>query len=531
MHSSCEYPYSWNRRKMYSVVNTATVVGIHTIPIQVEVDISTGMPVFDLVGYLSSEVKEAKERVKTALHNCDVVLPAKRITMNLAPANIRKTGTGFDLPMAVALLVALGIAPGELCEDTIFVGELNLKGQILPVKGVLPMVSDGMKSGIKNYVVPLANEKEAKLVKGANVYAFSDLKVLMSSLINGKLVQSDFVNDLTSNIEETCTKEMEYDFADVNGQAYIKKACEIAAAGMHNILLIGPPGAGKTMLCERMASILPPLTEEEKLELSKIYSVCGLLTNYNALLSKRPFRSPHHTITTSGLAGGGMNPRPGEISLAHHGVLFLDELPEFHKTTLEVLRQPLEERVVHIARNGGSVTYPSNFLLMAAMNPCKCGYYPDRQKCRCTPAMLKNYMNRVSQPLIDRIDICVEAQALSYQDLIQKNRNESSEEIQKRVIACHQIQRERFNKEKYHYNSEIPSSDLKKYCHLNEEQEKYMENMFDKWNLTARTYHRILRVSRTIADLDGSPIIRMTDLQQAVSLRGGLEEKYMGDLR
>lgn len=504
---------------MYSMVNTAVVEGIHTIPIHVEVDISAGMPMFDMVGYLSSEVREAKERVRTALHNCGILLPAKRITMNLSPANIKKTGTGFDLPIAVALLCALERVRMENCRNRIFVGELSLSGKILPVNGILPIVADGWKAGVKEFVVPLQNRREAQLVKGVKVYAFSELTQLISFLRDGRYREQE----LEERGDQIAQKEM--DFAEVNGQHFLKRACEVAAAGMHNMLMIGPPGAGKTMISERLGTILPALTEEEKMELSKIYSVCGLLDNSNSLQSSRPFRSPHHTVTRTGLIGGGYHLHPGEISLAHKGVLFLDELPEFSKDTIEALRQPLEEHRVHLTRASGSVVYPSDFLLLAAMNPCSCGYYPDMQKCRCTPVKQKSYLSRISQPIIDRIDICVQAMPLSYQELTQKGKEESSEVIRKRVENCHRLQQERYQQEDFSYNSQIPPSKLAEVCALGEKEAEYMEHIYNKMELTGRTYHKILRVARSIADLEGCPNIKLAHLNEAVCYRS-MDERF-----
>lgn len=524
---------------MYSTVMTSMLCGIHAIPIQVEVDISTGLPAFEMVGYLSSEVREAKERVRTALHNCGVSLPAKRITINLSPGNIRKTGTGFDLPIAVALLCAMGVLEENVSAGKVFVGELNLNGQLLPVNGILPVVSDGIvdypswnsadciseaeKDREKlRFVIPAENLSEGQLVRGACVLGFSSLESVIMYLRDG--IKEPTEQKVIKPVEES---KKDVDFAEVNGQPYLRRAAEVAASGMHNLLMVGPPGAGKTMISERLATILPPLTEEEKLELSKIYSVCGMLNNRNALLQQRPFRSPHHTVTRAGMTGGGAVPRPGEISLAHHGVLFLDELTEFDKATIEILRQPLEERQIHLTRFLTSVCYPADFLLLASMNPCNCGYYPDMQKCHCTQATLRRYAQKVSQPLIDRIDICVQAPMVTYAELTEKGNNESSVDIQKRVAACHQIQRERYRKESFHYNSRIPAARMEEFCPLGDKEQKYMESIYQKMALTARTYHKILRVARTIADCEESRQITVGHLSEAVCYRS-MDERFWG---
>lgn len=508
---------------MYSKINTAILEGIKTRPIMVEVDISNGMPTFEMVGQLSTEVREGKERIRTALHSIGLILPAKRITINLSPANIRKSGTGFDLPIAIAILQSIGLISEESCKNRMFVGELGLNGQILPVNGVLPIVSDGIDAGVFEFIIPKENENEGRLVKQAKVFSFSHLNDVILFLNGKKYVESP--------MEEKVVREaiIQKDFSEVCGQQFLKRACEVAAAGLHALLLVGPPGAGKTMLAERLPSILPPMSEEEQLELSKIYSVCGLLKNNKSLMEQRPFRAPHHTISVPGLTGGGSIPKPGEISLAHNGVLFLDELPEFQKSTMEILRQPLEDHEIRLVRSRMSVTYPANFLLLAAMNPCNCGYYPDMNRCRCSPASLQRYMDRISQPLLDRIDICVEAPSLSFGDIHpkKKKKEEESKEIQKRVLECHQIQCERYQNEVFSHNSHIPAVALEEYCYLGKREVDYMESIYEKMSLTARTYHKILRVARTIADLEGKKQIEITHLMEAVCYRN-IDSKFWG---
>ncbi len=506
---------------MYSTICTAVLCGIRAKEVRVEADISTGVPGFEMLGYLSQEVREARERVRTALHSCGIVLPAKKITVNLSPANLKKYGTGFDLAIAVALLCGCGLVEETLCRKLLFVGELGLNGQILPVNGILPIVSDGIDR-YDAFAVPAANMAEARLVPEADVYGFTHLSELIDFL-NGK--------DYHQPPDPAAAgKEEEHvDFSEVYGQPLLKRCCEIAAAGMHNLLIIGPPGAGKTMISRRISTILPPMTKEEQLELSKIYSVCGLLSEKNVLLSERPFRSPHHTVTQAALAGGGRIPQPGEVSLAHHGVLFLDELPEFQKSVLEVLRQPMENREIVINRLTESITYPADFLLLASMNPCNCGYYPDMQRCRCTPGNIRRYLSRISQPLLDRMDLCVEAPPLSYQEISSCEKSESSAAIRARVTRCHELQYERYRSESFLHNSRISAEKIAAYCALGSREQRYMEDMFHKMSMTARTYHKVLRVARTIADLDESSEIRLCHLNEAICYRT-VDERFWGGI-
>lgn len=506
---------------MYSRIRTATVCGIDSIPIMVEVDMSPGLPMFDMVGNISNQVREGRERVRTALHSIGILMPAKRITINLSPAKVRKDSTIFDVPIAVALMVSLGLVSEELVKDILFIGELNLSGDLLPVSGVLPIVSDAVSNGITHFVLPAANYDEATLVEGAKVFPFDTLSDLFIFLQEGTM---DCIASSKTKMQRI--KEPLLDFSEVNGQQFLRRAAEIAAAGMHNLLFIGPPGAGKTMIAERMPSIMPKLTQSERLEISKIYSVRGLLDENLELIQNRPFRNPHHTVTKVGMIGGGSELLPGEISLAHTGVLFLDEMTEFDKETLELLRQPLEDKRIIINRNSGTAVYPADFLLLGAMNPCNCGYYPNMQLCRCSAASRKRYYEKISQPLIDRIDLFVHAEALSYQDLISEKKNESSKEIAKRVNECLEIQKKRFDGTGIIHNSQIPSYLIDKYCSIEKNDQEYMKEVFDQHHLTGRSYHKILRVARTIADLSFSSEIKHEHLVEALFYRN--PDEFLG---
>lgn len=504
---------------MYSMVRTAVLSGMQSIPVRVEADVSDGMPVFEMVGCLSAEAREARERVRTALRNAGFILPAKRITVNLFPASVRKSGASYDLPIALAVLSALGVVPGETLRDIFVMGEINLRGEILPVNGILPVVAQAKEEGLTTFMVPRANLGEARLVEGIDVVGVSRLSEAIGWLMGEETAPAERSGTAAQGTDRPPAGVTGPDFREINGQKYVRRACEVAVSGRHNFLMVGPPGAGKTMIASRIPSILPAMTREEELELSEIYSVCGLLGE--ELLHDRPFRSPHHTVTPQGLAGGGAVPKPGEISLAHQGVLFLDELPEFRRETLEILRQPLEEQRVLLTRKAGSFAFPADFMLVCAMNPCRCGYYPDPQLCSCTGSMIRQYQKKISMPLLDRMDICVETRRVKYQELVEgTGENESSAQIRERVEAACRIQRQRFAGTPIRFNSRIPASQIERYCPLDEEERRYMERMYARLRLTARSYHKLLKVARTIADLDGRERIGLPHLQEAVCYRG-----------
>lgn len=507
---------------MYSIVHTATLRGIDSMMVAVETDISNGMPMFSMVGFLASEVKESKDRVRTAMKNCGYELPIKRITVNFSPANVRKSGSGFDLPVAVAILTAMGVMDEEKIRDTVWIGEMSLDGKISGVNGVLSMVICAREAGMRTCFVPKENEKEADLIPNIIVVGVSHLRDVIAYANTGEdTFGKDNKGDETKISKNEASNDEIHDFSEINGQPMLRRACEVAISGMHNFLMVGPPGAGKSMVAKCIPSILPPMSVEEQMELSKIYSVCGLFQQRQSLMSARPYRAPHHTITEQGLIGGGREPRPGEISLAHGGVLFLDELTEFKKSTLEVLRQPLEDKNVTIARVGGTYRFPADFVLVAAMNPCNCGYYPDVSRCQCSTASLQRYREKISQPLLDRMDLCVSVSTVSYEELLNANeKNESSAVIRKRVAHIHECQRKRFDGTKIKFNSEIPGAELERYCALGRAEAEYMKIMYEKMELTARTFHKILRVARTIADMEGMEQITRKHLQEAICYRG-----------
>lgn len=514
---------SFNRGDIMAVkIKAATFTGIEGVMVSVEVDIERGLPCFNIVGLADMSVKESKERVRAAIVNSGFEFPINRIIINLAPADVKKVGSLFDLPIAIGILIATEQISFDDANDFLIIGELSLSGDLKGVKGVLPIGIESKNNNINNFIIPMENAEESSIINGAKIYPFENLKEVVS-YIKYRDLMPYYCKKQKYKIENRL------DFEDVVGQESCKRAVEVAAAGNHNIAMIGPPGSGKTMIAQRIPTILPPLSYDEALEVTKIYSVSGNLEKNKGLIYERPFRNPHHTTTTTALVGGGRNLMPGEVSLAQNGVLFLDEVLEFKKSVLEVLRQPMEDRNIKISRMTGAVTYPSNFMAVISTNPCQCGFYGSMKQCTCSEYERRRYISKLSGPLLDRIDLFTFVNTLSYEELQAKSKGtaESSKNIRLRVEKARKIQKNRFKNEKIYCNSQMDSRLIKKYCKINSKTNKIIEKIYNRYNLSTRAYSRILKVSRTIADLNGRESIQEMDIIEALQYRRFLNEKII----
>lgn len=499
---------------MFSSVLSADVRGIFGVPILVETDISDGLPGLTMVGYLTSAVKESADRVRTAMKNTGISLPPKKITINLSPADTKKEGTGFDLAIAISMMCSLGMFPPESIEEMMFLGELGLDGSVKRIRGILPMVEMAKEQGCKICVMPKENVAEGRIVKGITCIGVSCLRAAMRYIIEKYSPEEE--NSVSKPSEEA--QDMP-DFSKIRGQEGVKVAAKIAAAGRHNLLMIGPPGSGKTMIARCIPTILPPMSEEECFEVTKIYSVCGILSEGGSLVKERPFRAPHHTVSVAAMVGGGRKVMPGEVSLSNHGCLFLDEITEIPRNVLESLRQPLEDGKVQISRVNGTDIFPANTMLVAAMNPCRCGYYPDMNKCHCTTRDLSRHITKISMPFVDRMDLCVEVPRVAFEQLTAKEESQTSKQLREEVILAHEMQKQRYQGTSYRFNADVKGADTETYFRIGKKEKQLLSDAFESLHLTARSYHKILKVARTVADLDGKQDVERSHILQAICYR------------